>query len=45
MPVDVVKTRLQMDGSGGSVKVYNGSLDCAGKLVKADEWVKTLPSG
>ena len=36
MPVDVVKTRLQMDGSGGAVKQYAGSLDCAGKLVKAD---------
>jgi len=31
MPVDVVKTRLQMDGSGG-VKMYNGALDCARKL-------------
>lgn len=36
MPVDVVKTRLQMDGSGGSVKLYNGSADCASKLVKAE---------
>mmetsp|Transcript_27245 Transcript_27245/g.69254 ORF Transcript_27245/g.69254 Transcript_27245/m.69254 type:complete len:300 (+) Transcript_27245:16-915(+) len=36
MPVDVVKTRLQMDGSGGSIKVYNGSIDCAQKLVKAE---------
>lgn len=36
MPVDVVKTRLQMDGSGGTVKVYNGSMDCAQKLVKAE---------
>jgi len=36
MPVDVVKTRLQMDGSGGSIKQYNGSMDCAGKLVKAE---------
>lgn len=36
MPVDVVKTRLQMDGSGGSVKLYNGSVDCASKLVKAE---------
>ena len=32
MPIDVVKTRLQMDGSGG-IKQYNGSLDCAKKLV------------
>jgi len=36
MPVDVVKTRLQMDGSGGSAKVYNGSLDCAKKLTAAE---------
>lgn len=36
MPVDVVKTRLQMDGSGGSVKQYSGSMDCATKLVKAE---------
>jgi len=36
MPVDVVKTRLQMDGSGGGVKLYNGSVDCASKLVKAE---------
>ena len=35
MPIDVVKTRLQMDGSGG-VKVYNGSVDCAKKLVGAE---------
>jgi len=35
MPVDVVKTRLQMDGAGG-VKVYNGTMDCASKMVKAD---------
>ena len=36
MPIDVVKTRLQMDGSGGSVKLYNGTADCASKLVKAE---------
>lgn len=36
MPIDVVKTRLQMDGSGGSVKAYNGSLDCATKLVRSE---------
>jgi solute carrier family 25 uncoupling protein 8/9 len=35
MPVDVVKTRLQMDGAAGQ-KLYRGPLDCAGKLVKAD---------
>ncbi|KAL3895163.1 MAG: hypothetical protein SGPRY_013589, partial [Prymnesium sp.] len=35
MPVDVVKTRLQMDGSGG-VRNYNGSLDCARKLTVAE---------
>lgn len=35
MPVDVVKTRLQMDGSGG-VKQYNGSLDCAKKLTASE---------
>ena len=35
-PFDVVKTRLQMDGSGGSVKQYTGTLDCAGKMVKAE---------
>ena len=36
MPVDVVKTKLQMDGSGGSAKMYSGSLDCAKKLVSAE---------
>ena len=36
MPIDVVKTRLQMDGSGGGVKAYNGSLDCATKLVRSE---------
>jgi len=36
MPVDVVKTRLQMDGAGGTVKAYNGSLDCAKKLTAAE---------
>mmetsp|Transcript_43979 Transcript_43979/g.101679 ORF Transcript_43979/g.101679 Transcript_43979/m.101679 type:complete len:292 (+) Transcript_43979:140-1015(+) len=36
MPVDVVKTRLQMDGGSGAAKMYAGSIDCASKLVKAD---------
>jgi len=36
MPIDVVKTRLQMDGSGGSVKQYSGTMDCAGKMVKSE---------
>mmetsp|Transcript_44438 Transcript_44438/g.144239 ORF Transcript_44438/g.144239 Transcript_44438/m.144239 type:complete len:303 (+) Transcript_44438:66-974(+) len=36
MPIDVCKTRLQMDGAGGSVKMYNGTMDCAGKLVKSE---------
>ena len=36
MPIDVVKTRLQMDGSGGSVKQYTGTMDCASKMVKAE---------
>merc|ERR1719478_1258533 len=36
MPVDVVKTRLQMDGAGGSARQYAGSLDCAKKLAAAD---------
>ena len=35
MPVDVVKTRLQMDGAGG-VKLYSGTLDCATKMVRAE---------
>ena len=36
MPVDVVKTKLQMDGSGGTAKMYSGAGDCASKLVKAE---------
>ena len=36
MPVDVVKTRLQMDGAGSANKLYNGSVDCALKLTKAE---------
>mmetsp|Transcript_32850 Transcript_32850/g.104654 ORF Transcript_32850/g.104654 Transcript_32850/m.104654 type:complete len:303 (-) Transcript_32850:480-1388(-) len=36
MPIDVCKTRLQMDGAGGGVKLYNGTMDCAGKLVKSE---------
>jgi len=36
MPVDVVKTKLQMDGSGGTAKLYSGAGDCASKLVKAE---------
>jgi len=36
MPVDVVKTRLQMDGAGGVQRLYNGSMDCAKKMVAAD---------
>eukprot|EP00957_Ditylum_brightwellii_P128014 9762953-Ditylum_brightwellii.AAC.1 len=35
MPVDVVKTRLQMDGAGGQ-RLYKGPLDCAGALVRAE---------
>lgn len=35
MPIDVVKTRLQMDGAGG-VKAYKGAVDCATQLVKAE---------
>ena len=35
MPIDVVKTRLQMDGSAGA-KQYAGSMDCASKMVKAE---------
>jgi len=31
-----VKTRLQMDGSGGAAKAYTGTMDCAGKMVKAE---------
>lgn len=34
MPVDVVKTRLQMDGATG--KSYNGGVDCARKMVQAE---------
>jgi len=36
MPVDVVKTRLQMDGSGGGIKQYSGSWECAKKLTAAE---------
>ena len=35
MPIDVVKTRLQMDGSGG-LKQYSGTMDCATKMVRAE---------
>lgn len=35
MPVDVVKTRLQMDGASHT-KVYTGSLDCISKLLRAE---------
>ena len=39
MPVDVVKTRLQMDGAGrarsGRRLLYQGPLDCARQLVRA----------
>jgi len=35
MPVDVVKTRLQMDGAA-SVRLYRGSLDCAMQSVRAE---------
>ena len=35
MPIDVVKTRLQMDGSGG-LKQYTGTRDCATKMVRAE---------
>lgn len=34
MPVDVVKTRLQMDGA--NTRLYSGSLDCAMKLTRAE---------
>lgn len=35
MPVDVVKTRIQMDGAA-SAKLYRGSMDCALKLVRTE---------
>jgi len=35
MPVDVVKTRLQLDGAG-STRLYNGSVDCARKLLRSE---------
>eukprot|EP00419_Tripos_fusus_P008377 CAMPEP_0172674520 /NCGR_PEP_ID=MMETSP1074-20121228/12778_1 /TAXON_ID=2916 /ORGANISM="Ceratium fusus, Strain PA161109" /LENGTH=277 /DNA_ID=CAMNT_0013491931 /DNA_START=205 /DNA_END=1038 /DNA_ORIENTATION=+ len=35
MPVDVVKTRLQMDGAA-SVRLYKSSLDCAIQLLRAE---------
>jgi len=35
MPVDVVKTRLQLDGAG-STRLYSGSVDCARKLLRAE---------
>ncbi|CAK0799212.1 unnamed protein product [Prorocentrum cordatum] len=35
MPVDVVKTRLQMDGAGAT-RAYRGSLDCAAQLVRSE---------
>jgi hypothetical protein len=34
MTVDVVKTRLQMDGAGGQ-RLYRGPLDCVRILVRA----------
>eukprot|EP00420_Gonyaulax_spinifera_P000002 CAMPEP_0197933320 /NCGR_PEP_ID=MMETSP1439-20131203/109967_1 /TAXON_ID=66791 /ORGANISM="Gonyaulax spinifera, Strain CCMP409" /LENGTH=251 /DNA_ID=CAMNT_0043556139 /DNA_START=6 /DNA_END=758 /DNA_ORIENTATION=+ len=43
MPVDVVKTRLQMDGSSGT-KAYAGSRDCATRLFRA-EGVRALFKG
>lgn len=37
MPVDVVKTRMQVDGAGaGQAKLYKGTLDCAAKLARAE---------
>lgn len=35
MPVDVIKTRLQMDGSN-AVRLYKGSVDCGTKLLRAE---------
>jgi hypothetical protein len=35
MPVDVVKTRLQMDGAGGQ-KLYRGTFHCARALVSSE---------
>eukprot|EP00404_Azadinium_spinosum_P020207 CAMPEP_0180486050 /NCGR_PEP_ID=MMETSP1036_2-20121128/36793_1 /TAXON_ID=632150 /ORGANISM="Azadinium spinosum, Strain 3D9" /LENGTH=277 /DNA_ID=CAMNT_0022493987 /DNA_START=43 /DNA_END=876 /DNA_ORIENTATION=- len=43
MPIDVVKTRLQMDGAS-STKVYAGAFDCVRKLVRA-EGVQALLKG
>lgn len=34
MPIDVVKTTLQMDGAGGAAKIYTGTMNCATTLVK-----------
>lgn len=35
IPVDVVKTRLQMDGAG-KVKAYSGSFNCVSQLVRGE---------
>ena len=36
MPADVVKTRLQLDGSAATGRLYNGMADCALKLTRAE---------
>ncbi len=36
MPVDVVKTRMQLSGEGGSGRLYKNSLDCALKTARAE---------
>ena len=36
-PVDVVKSRLQVDGIDGKPK-YNGAMDCVRQSVKAEGW-------
>lgn len=35
-PLDLIKTRLQISGQGGTAKEYNGALDAIAKIVKRE---------
>lgn len=35
-PLDLVKTRLQISGQGGTAKEFNGALDAISKIVKRE---------
>lgn len=43
-PMDTIRRRMQMNGSGGKAKKYTSSMDCAKKMLK-EEGIKSMYKG